>query len=798
MPISKLYLCRRRPRWLLLSLVLLWAPVSAEPLDLRQIMADPAWIGHPVEQAWWQLDGQAVVYRIRRGDSALEDLRRIDLESGSDSKVDFAAQAGLSGPNPIFHPESGQALGVRTGNLFIDAMDGSPPRQLTRSPENDQQAAFSADGRYVNYRRGNQWWRQNIESGLAWPVADLRFAADPDAEPEDALSQHQLRLFSSLREDAERERVQRAEARRAAAEDPTRAVAPWFLGADFEPLNSSLSPDGRWLLLAVRPARHDGGRRGQMPHYVTVDGHIEIEDVRTLVGRNLPAAQSLWLLDLVERERHEIDVSVLPGIQDDPLAELKAAQDIDPLPEGGNRAVSITGLSWHPDGGQAAVMIRANDNKDRWIATIRPESPALNPRHRLKDPAWINWAFNHFGWLGLSNTLWFLSEQSGFAHFYTVDADSGPERARTSGRFEVMDPVIGTGGEQVWLLSNRSHPTEYDLYRLDLDGDELVRLTEHRGIKDFAVLPGHDRILVRFSEPYLPAQVGLLPADGGDIQRLTDTRSARFLATEWQAPQIVGIESSDGAGPVWSKFYPARTQAPAGGHPAVLFVHGAGYLQNVHLRYPQYFREQMFHNLLTERGYHVLDMDFRASRGYGRDWRTAIYRQMGTPELQDLIDGANWLVSEHGADPARIGLYGGSYGGFMTFMALFNAPEVFAAGAALRPVTDWAHYNHPYTSNILNTPEVDPEAYARSSPIEFAEGLQGHLLMTHGMLDDNVFYQDVVRLAQRLIDLEKQNWELASYPLERHGFQRPSSWLDQYRRILKLFETTIGAHEQAP
>ena len=792
MRIPRLPGCRNRAAWLLLGLTLLLAPVSAEPLDLRQIMADPAWIGHPVEQAWWQLDGESVVYRIRRGDTDLQDLRRIDLADGSDQVVDFADQAGLSGANPLFHPQSGQALFIRNGNVFVDTMDGSPPRQLTRAVENDQQAGFSPDGRFVNYRRGNQWWRQNIDSGLAWPVAELRFEADPDADPEDALSAHQLRLFSGLRDDLERARARRAEARRAAGEDPTRSAAPWFLGADFTPLNSSLSPDGRWLLMAVQKANHDAGRSGQMPHYVTVDGYIEISEVRTRVGRNRPAAQSLWLLDLVERERHEIDLAALPGIQDDPLAELKAAQDVDPLAEGENRAISITGLSWHPDGERVAIMLRANDNKDRWIATLDPAAPDLVPRHRLTDPAWINWAFNHFGWLGRSHTLWFVSEQSGFAHLYTVDADTGRERARTSGRFEVMDPVISADGGQVWLLSNRSHPTEYDLYRLDLDGDELVRLTEHSGIEDFAVLPGHERILVRFSEPYLPAQVGLVPAGGGAIERLTDTRSERFLAAEWQEPQIVGIESSHGAGPVWSKFYPARTPAPEGGHPAVLFVHGAGYLQNVHLRYPQYFREQMFHNLLTERGYHVLDMDFRASRGYGRDWRTAIYRQMGTPELEDLIDGVDWLVEQHGANPERVGLYGGSYGGFMAFMAMFNAPEVFRSGAALRPVTDWAHYNHPYTANILNTPDIDPEAYARSSPIEFAEGLQGHLLMTHGMLDDNVFYQDVARLAQRLIELEKEHWELASYPLEGHGFRRPSSWLDQYRRILTLFERTIG------
>ena len=124
-------------------------------------------------------------------------------------------------------------------------------------------------------------------------------------------------------------------------------------------------------------------------------------------------------------------------------------------------------------------------------------------------------------------------------------------------------------------------------------------------------------------------------------------------------------------------------------------------------------------------------------------------------------------------------------------MALFNEPDLFACGAALRPVTDWAAYNHGYTSNILNIPELDPAAYERSSPIEFAEGLTKPLLIAHGMQDDNVFFQDSVRLAQRLIELEKENWELAVYPIEAHGFREPSSWLDEYRRIYKLIKDTL-------
>ncbi len=226
-------------------------------------------------------------------------------------------------------------------------------------------------------------------------------------------------------------------------------------------------------------------------------------------------------------------------------------------------------------------------------------------------------------------------------------------------------------------------------------------------------------------------------------------------------------------------------------HKAVVFNHGAGYLQNSHLGWSGYFREFMFHNMLAQQGYVVLDMDYRASAGYGRDWRTAIYRQMGTPEIQDLEDGVDWLVENLDVDANRVGTYGGSYGGFMTFMALFNSPDLFQAGAALRPVSDWAHYNHGYTSNILNTPDIDPIAYERSSPIYFAEGLEKPLLINAPMIDSNVFFVDVVRLVQRLIELEKQDFETAIYPVESHGFVQPSSWLDEYRRIYKLFETNL-------
>ncbi|MGC1633345.1 MAG: prolyl oligopeptidase family serine peptidase, partial [Gelidibacter sp.] len=270
--------------------------------------------------------------------------------------------------------------------------------------------------------------------------------------------------------------------------------------------------------------------------------------------------------------------------------------------------------------------------------------------------------------------------------------------------------------------------------------------------------------------------------------QLTSGQSDAFKRYNWRDPQLISFKAEDGAQ------VPARLYVPEASvknNAAVIFVHGAGYLQNVHKWWSSYFREYMFHNLLTDLGYTVIDIDYRGSAGYGRDWRTGIYRHMGGKDLSDQVDGAKYLMENHGIDKDKIGIYGGSYGGFITLMALFNEADTFTSGAALRSVTDWAHYNHGYTANILNEPFNDPIAYERSSPIYFAEGLKGNLLIAHGMLDVNVHFQDVVRLAQRLIELGKDNWEMAIYPAEDHAFVEPSSWTDEYKRILKLFNTTL-------
>jgi len=772
----------------LLGLSLLTTKLEASP-DLKTIMQDPDWIGSPVEAAWWQLDGSSYRYRSKRQGSAVRDVYGVPMADGAEvALVDAAELLAGDGPDPILDTGRKRALSVNNGALVLRDLTDSSHRVLFAGPAPVRDPRFSADGGSIFFRQGKNWWRVELEDGTVSAHTNLQFTKDPNDDGEN-FAQEQLGLFTTLERERQwaRDGVAQTITRASA---PSAAAAPWHLGDSHRLVDSALSPDGRWLLAVMAPPGEDNGPADKMPHYVTASGYVEVEDVRRLVGRNPPRPQTLWLLDLQRRERHEIDLDALPGLDKDPLADLKGAQALPVYDADNPRPVTIEQAVWHEDGGQVLIQVHAIDNKDRWSLKLDAGSRQWSLLEHLHDPAWINWQFNDLGWLPGSQRAWWLSEATGFSHLYTETA-TGDARAITQGDFEITQVAWPPEGDPL-VLSNRSHPTEYDLYRVSVGSGDMQRLSQLRGVEDFTVNPVDGRVLLRHSGTYWPAQAGVLDLGSGELSHVTDTLQPAYRAIEWQSPEWVAVPSQHGVDrPIWSKFYRARTAVP-GKHPIVIFVHGAGYTQNTHYKFPYYFREQMFHNLLTARGYHVLDMDYRASRGYGRDWRTAIYRQMGTPELEDLIDGVRWLVSEHNGDPDRVGVYGGSYGGFMAFMAMFKAPQVFAAGAALRPVTDWRHYNHSYTANILNTPEVDPEAHRRSSPIEFVEGFEGALLISHGMLDDNVFYKDSIRLAQRLIELEKENWELASYPLEPHGYVHPESWLDQYRRILKLFETTFS------
>lgn len=793
---------------------------SATPdgLSLERIMSDPEWLGAPPENFRFSDDGMRVWFdQRRRGERVLRDLSTIDLASGAIAPVPDAERASIDSSGAFDRAWARKAF-VRNGDLFLKTLADGRVRQLTRTHEAESDALWLTDGR-IGFRRGEDWYAYDLGANLVATLIDVELAKDPNAVDGgfDYLKSQQLRLFETLKRRKDDDEKRTARERELGRADPTRAVMPAYLGTTHEVQGRALSPAADWLVLAVQPKDGDAGKGDNMPNYVTRSGLVESREVRTLVNRNAPVAQGVLLVDVASGASFALDLGALPGIKDDPFkgmregavqwhvkhgAERKAVEKkLEPT---ALRGVAVQQMAWSEDGRQLALQLRAIDNKDRWLVTVDLEKRKLVAQHRLTDPAWINWDFNEFGWLHDSKTLWYLSEESGWSHLYLRDVEKRKTRQLTRGAFELHGVQTDRGDRNAYFMANAEHPGRYEVYRAELASGRLDRLTtigvrpDHlRADTDragpFVLSPDETKLLFRHDDPTTPPDLFVQDNRvGAEAKRLTDTVSAQYRAFGWQAPEIVAIPSSHQKQPVYARIYtPAEPAAAGAKRPAVMFVHGAGYLQNVHQHFSNYFREYMFHNLLVRHGYVVIDMDYRASQGYGRDWRTAIYRQMGTPELEDMRDGVEWLVANRGVDASRVGVYGGSYGGFMTFMALFKDPELFAAGAALRPVTDWAHYNHEYTSNILNTPEIDPIAYEISSPIEHAAGLKRPLLICHGLQDDNVFAQDSIRLAQRLLELKKEDWELALYPLDPHGFVNPDSWLDEYRRIFKLFEANL-------
>jgi dipeptidyl aminopeptidase/acylaminoacyl peptidase len=548
--------------------------------------------------------------------------------------------------------------------------------------------------------------------------------------------------------------------------------------------NLQIDPSGNFISFML--SDYPENKETEVMEFISSDGHAHTFPARNKVCDEDPSHK----LGLYNRELDTvfyIDFSILTDIRKKP-AYLNDTAKYEK-----DRNIIMHPLIFNEAKNTALCDVRSYDNKDLWIILIDLNTGKFNEIDHQHDEAWIggpgigswNEETGTLGWLKDNETVYFQSEESGYSHLYTYSTTTHQRKQLTSGNWEVHNVQLSSNGKLFYITANKTHPGNRDFYHLQISDGKLIPILTKDGFHDVVVSPDEKQLVVRYSASNLPWELYLTEnKSNGTWTRLTYSTSKDFNAISWIKPEVITIPASDGV-PVYARLY--KPEASQSNGAAVLFVHGAGYLQNAHNYWSHYFREFMFHNMLVAEGYTVLDVDYRASEGYGSDYRTAIYRHIGGRDLEDFVDAKNYLVTQLEIDSNRVGIYGGSYGGFITLMGLLTKPGTFKCGAALRSVTDWMHYNHEYTSNILNYPGTDPEAYRKSSPIYYANNLQDRLLMLHGMVDDNVQFQDVVRLSQRFIELGKENWELAVFPVEAHSFTESSSWYDEYRRIYEMF-----------
>ena len=537
---------------------------------------------------------------------------------------------------------------------------------------------------------------------------------------------------------------------------------------------------------------HKESKITHVENYSNNSGWSATKNARPKVGRD-EKEESLNLFFLENDSSLVISINHLSGIYNRPIYLKDYEKDKFHSKYKSPKLVTYHKPIFNHSGDQAIVEIRSLDNKDRWITILDLKSGNLKEIDHQHDTAWIGGpgisGWNSYqgalGWMDDGSSIWYQSEETGYSHLYKKSISKLKKTTLTSGKFEVRNTQLSVDGINFYLTLNKKHQGNRGFYHLNHQTKELTPILENDGNYDVRISPDEKNIAFLYSSMNEPWELFTSENKANpQITQITDSKSASFSQYEWRKPSLIQFKGNDKVNVPARVYKPSKENFNGAG---IIFVHGAGYLQNAHNWWSSYYREYMFHNLLCDLGYTVLDIDYRGSEGYGRDWRTSIYRHMGSWDLNDQLSGREFLINEMQIDSNRVGIYGGSYGGFITLMALLTQPGKFKCGAALRSVTDWAHYNHEYTSNILNTPMLDSLAYKKSSPIYFAENLQDNLLMLHGVMDDNVHFQDVVRLSQRFIELKKENWELALFPVEAHGFKQPTSWYDEYRRILKIF-----------
>jgi dipeptidyl aminopeptidase/acylaminoacyl peptidase len=810
------------------------APVKKFDLTIDNIMRGPGLVGYEPTAVRWSRDSKKIYFSWKRAD----EQRNADFSTysvnadGSDlRKLSDEEAREQAPPNGDMSDDKKMTVYADSGDIFLYNNESGARRQLTKTLDVETNPRFIGDQRHISFTRQNNLYSLSLDDGTLEQLTDIRAAGAAETpgtgggrglgnggqsgttaanqtrgtDSQEALKKEERELLDVIKERAEKREAD--DRKRKDREKDKRK--PFQLTTGQNAGNMSLSPDGKYVIVSVNEAA-TGAKNTIVPDFVTESGYTEDIPGRTKVG-DTQGRSRLAILDVSTGDLKWVDhgqrlTTAQPpqktegNTTGDTSSERSSGQGQASGRQGGSqqprdRDVQLSAPQWSNDGKTAVISARSADNKDRWIMQVDPTTGKTKILATIHDDAWVGGpgAFT-LGWLPDNKRVYFESERDGFAHLYTVSIDGGEPVQLTLGSFEVSDVRLSDDKTKFYFTSSEGSPFERNLYSMSLDGSTRTKLTSMAGNNQAIVSPDGTKLAILRSYSNKPTELYIAPNKTGttdaDIKQVTNSPTDEWNSYTWTVPPIVNFKARDGA-TVYARIYkPANFRK---GGPAVLFVHGAGYLQNVHNWWSSYFREYMFNHYLMEHGYLVLDIDYRGSAGYGRDWRTGIYRFMGGKDLTDHVDAVDYLVKEHGVDPKRVGLYGGSYGGFITLMAMFTTPDVFAAGAALRPVTNWANYNHGYTSDILNLPQGDLEAYRKSSPIYHAAGLKGALLICHGMVDTNVNFQDTVELVQKLIELRKENWEVAPYPVEDHGFEQPSSWADEYKRIFKLFETNLKA-----
>lgn len=460
--------------------------------------------------------------------------------------------------------------------------------------------------------------------------------------------------------------------------------------------------------------------------------------------------------------------------------------------------IYIARVDWFPDGEHLAVQRQSRDQQTLDLLKVDVAARAGDVLLSETSSTWVN-LHNSLRFIdGRPQFIW-LSERSGHAHLYLYSNDGKQVRQLTAGDWDVADGArarsallhVDEERGKVYFTGTRATPVERNIYVVPLDGDGMPeRISTEDGwhVADFA--PNGKWYVDRFDSATTPPRVAVHRADGSLLGYIEENRLDRghpyadYLETH-PSVEFGQLEADDGQTLFFSMKKPADFDASRR-YPVVLMVYGGPQGQRIRNRWSVGFDE-----ILTRNGYVVFSLDNRGTGFRGTDFDRPIFHKLGHIEVHDQMVGVEHLRSLPWIDAENIGVFGGSYGGYMVLMCLFQRPEAFAAGAAAAPVTDWALYDTHYTERFLGTPADNPGGYEASSVFPFANELEDPLLLIHGMADDNVLFTHSTKLFKALQDAGK-SFDVMTYPGAKHGLTRvPVTARHVYAHVLRFFDRNL-------
>lgn len=438
---------------------------------------------------------------------------------------------------------------------------------------------------------------------------------------------------------------------------------------------------------------------------------------------------------------------------------------------GSEKDIYLVRADWSADSKTLVYQRQSRDQKRLDLVAVDAATLAQRPLLTETSTTWVA-IHDDLRFLSKKKAFIWASERSGRNHLYLYDLNGKLLHPISSGEWGV-DNVLAVDEDagKVYIASNKDALTDKQTYALNLDGSNAakpVRITRTDGWHDDTFAKNGKIFVDTFSDPKTPAQVSIRRADGSMVEWLErnevkgDHPFAKYMP-DLLPTEFGTIKSKDGQDMVYAMIKPADFN-PAKRYPVFLTVYGGPHSQQVTRGWGNMFKQYM-----AQQGFVVFTLDNRGSSRRERKFTDVIYGELGKHEVEDQVTGIDWLAKQSFVDSKRIGVFGWSYGGFMTLRLLAAASDKIAAGVSVAPVTDWSLYDTHYTEQFMgSTPKSNPQAYQQSGVFAHLDGLKSKLLLVHGMADDNVLFTNTTRMIDALVNRNVQ-FELMTYPGAKHG-----------------------------